>query len=203
VNAPLWQKIVVPVAAAIALVLWLSWGNKAFPAEDEPESLDFTSASAPVFHVDPKIWWDRMEAIRVAEKYRNRRLNHSERHGYGSRVVNIMDDWWRSRGGPIARWWVRDGHRNECLWHHQVTWSGLPSVGALGAGFCSALGDRPSVRKINRELTHIRIVCGGSAIIGGFGGSRAGAPGVIVGMGIGTASCAYTRYSSKFVDWLP
>jgi hypothetical protein len=201
-KAPLWQRIVVPIIAAVLIVVWVQWGNKAFANEPEPEPL-FTSSSLPVIHVDPDIWWDEMEAIRVASKYRDRRLGHSERHGYGTRIVNIMDAWRKNTGSQIQRWWTRDFHRNECLFHHQVSWTGLPGVGALGGGFCAAFGDAPSVRRINREMTHIKIVCGGAAILGGFGGSRSGTPGVVVGMGLGGAGCLYSRYSERFVNWLP
>lgn len=220
VKSP-WAKAIIILVTVLAIVTWALVWSSTFDKADADVRRDPTviCPRVPVTFEGNRCFRSMEEDPRVnviepgdgaewgngaARKFNNEALSNSTTKQIASKIDTYMDSWniahHNATGEWVDAWWNKETfNRMECLWNFGSP--GIPEVSALGMGFCSHLGDNPTVSKINNELTQIRVVCGGSALIGGIGGFFASGPGgALIGAGSGGVGACYGRYAEAFLD---
>ena len=138
-----------------------------------------------VNHVHPGVFGENM-----AEKFREDRIRDSAGRAIQRKIVDRMVRYAATKaanGVKVKNWWYSGGmHYTECMTH----WSTFPA----GAQTCMAVGQNPTVRKINRQITGIKVLCGGAAVIASLKG------GGWVGAGRGALGCVWTKWAAKAME---
>lgn len=193
------RRVAVIAAAAILALVWtllatevMNKVDEVLPTGSEAPSQIGAAQAAPIppILVDPFMF-----GIKAKKKFKAGKIGNARGDRIPGEFKRALRRYWNRKNLRRVKWWA-DGtlRRVECAYSLGPH---IPGSALHKQTFCMALGNRKKVRRVTRQVTRIKVVCGGSAAIGW----RAGGP--VVGLGFGAAACLYDKGASKLMDVLP
>lgn len=174
-------KFVILLALVITGVVWVLNTDKADAA-----SISTTQYSDPRMPADPPYW-----APRAARKFNHHRLDNSHGRIVPAVAVHHLRHY-RSNHPSVRPWWKRGLDFGQCMFNS----IGSPIWTVAWQSLCLVDGEKPSFRHINENITAVRVVCGGAAVVGFLkGGGEWGAV-------KSSAKCAFPMAVAIYENWL-
>jgi hypothetical protein len=203
-----WSQTTRVVAAFTALVMlaalsviWEAVTDKAFAVPPSVTETEPAPKTAPA-----KKWPKKMNRKLHAGKLKS--SNNRSVKGKISKRLNKYE----SHHPKLDKWWYNDGDYEltdaACILNgFVITYPfGLPSLPIV---MCTAVGEKPSIQKINKDITHTWVTCGGQAALAVSGGGLFGfvakkavgavIGGVVAGGWEGTG-CAFEKMADKLLQ---
>jgi hypothetical protein len=187
--------VLIVIGSFFAFMAWDSYGEESYtkpaPAtkvvEPKITPAAFQAQCCMVRHIHPGEFSRYMTEDFMADRLRR---EDSRGRSIPAKMVNRLNSWAAKKveqGVRVHYWWRKEGrtrtlNRAECMANIAPN-SFSPLFGNL---WCLRNADNPGVRRLNKNITGIKVVCGGSAVVGAVAG------GGWVGAGKGAASCLWS-----------